>query len=235
MPTLNSLEERNLIAQAAKDMKDLYSACLSEEEELETKFSERKVEILGNLIFGPLFDPDPRLDLPASDTDSRELKIERAIWYGLKYQDLLKLLRGCKDNQARLLILARWLKQEGVCKPPDFLSKRTLSRFMRLARQTRLKEDVSFTDIKHSLLVSIWLPYFNRLMEDCRRFQRLRRQRQILEEIYDTQAVQEVMVRNRRSAIPVVCAWLEHRGKGEAPALMNAYSRHSRAVQKSHS
>jgi hypothetical protein len=90
-------------------------------------------------------------------------KSSKAEW---KYRKILELLRETKDMDSRLLLIARWLKQEQICEPEDLLPKEILDRLV----QAFLKANVSWwADYSYGLAIAAWKPYFERLLFDLQK------------------------------------------------------------------
>ena len=86
------------------DPRELYQSCLKNEHELHRKgFYGLKAEFLSMIAFGVL--------LP--------INLESAE----KYRLLLRSSAKAANDDARLRVIASWLKQEGVCQPHEFLPK----------------------------------------------------------------------------------------------------------------
>ncbi len=143
-----------------------------------------------------------------------------------EHQALLRALRNARDNETRWLILAAWLKHEGIAEPEAFLPSGLLKR-----RAHRYFRRFSLTRVLYVILVEIWLPYFERLLAEWRALEgkkEIYQIRKILERRgYDSRAV-EIFLR-RREAIPAVCDWLAMRGETaghrvNTRTIRNAYS-----------
>lgn len=206
---------------------ELYRQCLECERTLtKENFETLKIMLLKAAYFGrPVFEPPPELD-PSSIKPERDLKIRTAIWEGNKYCDIVEVLRKAKGKDARLFLLAWWLKQENICEPEDLLGPDALRR---MANQ--YFRGFSFTDSRYASLVDTWLPYFEKLLNDLRYAQKSSGGPvpKLVNAGYDELAVQCAL--RKRSAIAAACEWLVGRetfGRQlDAPTLRNAYSRFS--------
>jgi len=141
--------------------KELYESCIDRERNLDRAGFDRILESLTiEVIFQPLFDIYSESASAVPNADSRDRAIDEVIWRGNKYRDLLELLAKSKGIEARWILLARWLRQEGICEPGEFLPKemdlKSLTR--KLWRGTRRQ------DFFYVKLVEIWRPYFSRLL-----------------------------------------------------------------------
>ncbi len=157
--------------------KELFEACLEEQKRIEAIPPQKRVEyILRDLLFLRLFEPAA---LPGSEPSGLErpfnfstaepldLQVSEADW---RYRTLLEELRKQPDRELRWLLVARWLKQEGVCEPDQFLPDETLRNLLRKFREhlRRRRFPASPTDLRHAASVKLWLPYFERLLTELR-------------------------------------------------------------------
>jgi hypothetical protein len=135
--------------------RELYRRLRHHEEQLsDAAFKSLQTEFANQRFFSyPLFDPPGEL----SD-ESRESLSDP----GVKYNFLLLLLRNCRTNEDRLLIIATWLHLQRICQPEDLLGK-DFSRYRRNAlRGSRGR--LSVTDLRYAFIVNIWEPYFEQLL-----------------------------------------------------------------------
>jgi hypothetical protein len=199
--------------------KDLFKSCLRREETLEkVDIDEFRRQLAKALIFGPIFvAPGTTID-PIEEgmwegiKESTRRAIEESIWRGSKYQHLLELSKKAHDRETRWIVLARWLRQENVCEPEEFLPKKLLDNLIyEIWKGTRLDDPMDVT------LVEIWLPYFQRLIAEA---EVLRQQnvRRIAEELvkagYDPNAAE--LAQNERSPFETLYAWLAIRGEKDS-------------------
>jgi len=233
---MKSRQEKSAASASATiriDPGELEAQCEAQERELELTFQQKRQAVLEFLAFGtPLFDPNPGLDAAIRKEDPLELKIDKLRRRADKYESLIQLLKNAKDNEVRLVILAIWLKHEGICGPREFLPPAVYRRALQIARQARLEADVSFTDLLHSRRVRAWLPYFEQLLSEVRELKSAPRARQKLEGLgYKRETIELVLGVRKRSAVSACCEWLECQGKGQARTIENAYSRYRTAAQ----
>jgi hypothetical protein len=207
--------------------KELYQSCTTREQNLNRAGFDHIRELLTKeLIFRPLFAIDS--DSAATNAGSKDRTIDEAIWRGSKYRDLLELLGKYKKIEARWILVARWLRQEGICEPEQFLPKemnlKSLTR--KLWRGTRRQ------DFFHVARIEIWWPYFLMLLQDRDRLEakgvrRMEEELQILG--YDVNVI--VIAVQERSPREAIYSWLSSRGVAAVEDLRNAYSRASGAMK----
>jgi len=194
---------------------------------LELDFPLLKLAFFKALVFErPFFVREPDLE-PETQNDSRDVKIRKALERASKYRDLLDILRN-KSKEIRWLLVALWLKHEGICQPEEFLPSKFLQ-----TQATNFFRGFSFRDIQLASVVEIWRPYFEELMDALRGDKKRRhRYKEVVEEMgFDSDAI--ACCQGKRRAIPAICDWLPgcgRLGKGiDTPTLRNAYSRCSKA------
>ena len=200
----------------------IYKKCMARDKNVrETNLAAVLESFFKQLVFDrALFAADPQLvSAVETDPDSRHSKILLGVRDGAKYRDLLELVKHTPNKEIRWLVLAMWLKTEGVCEPEEFLP------FRWRAHARKYFRGLSLADIRYATLVDIWRPYFERLMEDLRALPpNLRR---VTEELkkrgYETSAIE--CARTRRSPIPAICKWLAPSENVDATTFRNAYSR----------
>lgn len=83
------------------------------------------------------------------------------------YGALVEALKNAKDQDDLWVLLAAWLNLENICKPEDFLPRKIYARLTRSATE-RLK-GISFSDVRYFELVTGWMPYFSKMLEDRRK------------------------------------------------------------------
>jgi hypothetical protein len=204
----------------ALKVRELFEACLEEERSLCIRdCSPVKKRIFDKIIFeSPLFVTNPYSEIgDGSHAPSKEERILQHLNLGSKYRDLVELLRKANDNTTRWLVLARWLKQEGICEPAEFLPFSTES----LAK--RCLSYISAADIHHASLVETWKRYFEALMRDWKVTGG--NTSKLQDKGYDLQAI---ISTHEKSIIPSICDWLEnreHKPNYNSRTLQNAYSR----------
>ncbi len=205
------------------DIPELYRRCLAEEQQHLTKQDLDKLRLMlaEGYLFAPLpFEPPPTVNESSAINKEVDFKIRTRLWEAYKYRDILELLRTPSSQKFRIVLLARWLNQEKICKPEDIVG---IEELRRLAKKTF--RFISYTDFYHADRVIKWLPYFERLLTDYRACKGAASELAILG--YDETAVWAAS--RKRSAIPAACEWLAGRRDSdshvEALTLQNAYSR----------
>jgi hypothetical protein len=212
---------------------EVYENCMREERRIEAiPHKERVREIAEHLLFlRPFFEAAflagdeefqeiSRQSYPfdysiAQHVESRVSPVE---W---RYGRLLQHLRKQQDTELRWLLIARWLKQEGVCEPRQFLPNDMLRRLVRRYQKTL---SLSPTDLKYWAIIQNWRPYFEGIRDALRARKSLNRARQEVEKLgYDPRAVG--WVRHTRSVLEAIYGWLGKDKKGVSAKLRNAYSR----------
>lgn len=195
--------------------KELFKRLRDQEEHLsEDGFELLQTQFANERFFSyPLFDPPQYIsdELRESLSDS-----------GVKYNLLLILLRNCRTSEKLLLILATWLRLEGICQPEDLLGG-DFSRYRWKALRGS-GERLSLTDLRQAFIVDIWEPYFRQLLDARRNRLDLRRLG------FDESAIQSAF--GKRSARAAACDYVCPRLGVDAPALANAYSRVFSRVKK---
>jgi hypothetical protein len=165
------------------------------------------------IFFRPIFE--------AADTEPQaQNTTEQAIWRGAKYRDLIQLLQKAGDRKARWIILARWLRQEKVCEPEDFLPPK----FSLDSLADGLSKGTRRRDPLHLARVEIWLPYFQRLITDIKvlREQKVQRIREeLVTRKYDPAAIEEAL-KHERSALEALYHWLGKRHNTSPGTFRNA-------------
>ena len=213
---------------------DLYSDCMTSEKKIEaTNYRPVIDSLLLDLIFLPVFEPtsllperfEVRPPFGPSISEPLEFLVSEADW---RYSQLLKILKKQTAKELRLLLIARWLKQEGVCRPEHILSpdvlRKLIKRFRgRLNRRHPLR---SAEGLRHAARVRLWLRYFQRLLADLStihaKYPADRTLR--LEKLgYESSSIKCSL--KVKSPIRATCKWLGERGRGDARTLYNAYSR----------
>lgn len=192
------------------DPRELYESCLKNEHELHRKgFYGLKAEFLSTIAFGVL--------LP--------INLESAE----KYRLLLDHLRKAANDDARLRVIASWLKQEGVCQPHEFLPKCT---FLDLSTPfAGVLRGIKPSELRYAHIVENWLPYFDALMAKSHELGSadLKKKGRVLERLgFIPSAVEAVVWQLARSPIAAICRWLAKRTDHRFPqerVLTNAHSK----------
>ena len=141
-----------------------------------------------------------------------------------RYKQLLHDLRTLSDRELRWVLIARWLQEEGVCGPQEFLPPEVLERILKKLIRDPRKPRVSFRDTYYLWLVRIWIPYFERLLRDRDGIQTRRNpQEKLIPKGYSQDTIEATL--GKHSAVQCVVSWLEQRKHIDARTLDNAYSR----------
>jgi hypothetical protein len=131
-----------------------------------------------------------------------------------KYEHLLKVLREATNKHARLILLAKWLKQENICAPEDILGADT---FKKVAK--KVLGEISSTEFRHADTVRAWIPYFDSLLRDLRV---LHSTSKVVAKGYEESAATAAW--RKRSSVSAACEWLSTRMNVDAGRLANAHS-----------
>jgi hypothetical protein len=216
---------------------DVFANCMAKQRKLEKLSVRDQVQqALKDYLFihHPLFAPvwagrDERLCVKLakerypfdfSIIQRKDAQISESEW---RYRQILEHLKKLENIELRLLCIARWLKQEGVCEPEDIMPSALLRRVL---GQFVGKEQISMQDLHHWYLVTIWYPYFDRLLVALRAAPKTNRGpvEGLVKQGYEEAAVNAAT--GKRSPIPAIASWLEDPHKQlEARTLENAYSR----------
>ncbi len=205
-----------------------------EERLLSSSFKKSLLALQKDILFGPpMFWPDPigghpgfeevfhnaRAPFTFSVARRGDETSSVAEW---RYHKLLELLRETKDAELRWLLLARWLKQEKICEPEEFLSTLILDR---LTRRYFTSRRISASDLSYWALVTGWKPYFARLQSDLQKARREGRDPQpALEEMgYDSAAIKYTVA--KKTMVSAIMHWISERRHLRLETLRNAYSR----------
>jgi hypothetical protein len=203
--------------------KQLYDACKDRQQEFEKLDSKALHEHIAKEIhFRPLFGADVKLAANSSASDEM-------ILLGIKYRDLLEVLREFNDRKNRWIILARWLREEGVCEPEMFLPKevKLKSLLRKVWKGSRRK------DLLYVVQVESWLPYFRRLLDERNKLNE-RNIHRITEELeklgFELSAIE--VANEEKSALQATSSWLSSQGLVSMETFRNAYSLFSAAFSK---
>jgi hypothetical protein len=209
----------------------LFAECLAKEQKISViGVNARLTEILKEkLLTRPLF-----VDSIAGEYEPLRRKIEARYPYDFsiikpkhlacpeaewRREQISERLKRFSRVEFRLLLIARWLAEAGICNAEDVLQKSVLDSLIDKFKKTR---GISPTVVYHTRLIKNWVPYFDRLWTDFETRKKLNRVREELVKLgHDPKAV---AVTNRRSRLEAIYKWLGDR-KGITPAnLRNSYS-----------
>ena len=209
------------MAESAETPKELYARCEANARVADRNTYVRALSLLAGVstFRDHLFGPEPPLDATPSTDDSYSVKLRRIIQQASRYRDLVQWLKEYPGRQQRWLLLALWLKQEGICEPMEFLPAQV---YENLTAEKRAELRVSITDLQHYCRVEAWKPYFERLLKDRRKKRMGDPERDLELAGYIIEAIGAA--RKKRLAIPAVCDWLAG-PKIDAATLRNAHSR----------
>jgi hypothetical protein len=220
------------LAESAETPEELFARCDAKSRVADRETYERVLSLIAGVLTFPdhLFEPEPVLDSTAGDSD--DVKLQRIIRQAARYRDLVQLLKQYPGQKQRWLLLALWLKQEGICGPMDFLPAQV---YENLTHEKRAELRISITDVQHYYRVEAWKPYFDGLLQDRRTKSAMSidLDRDLERSGYVADAVDAA--RKKRSSIPAVCEWLAPRLCIDATTLRNAHSRVSRKISSQNS
>src|SRR5882762_6013943 len=157
--------------------RELYRICKEQADGIEaTPYGKRVRDLAAHLLFSrPLFETAylagdmefqefTRKNYPFDHSLAQhiESKVPEVEW---RYGQLLQQLKKQEDTELRWLLIARWLKQEGICEPAQFLRNDMLRR---LAKRYQKNLSLSPTDLKYWAIIENWLPYFKKIRDALR-------------------------------------------------------------------
>lgn len=217
---------------------DMFKACEVQENRFKAITGKQFLESLDRmrLFEGPVFSEGP----DSRSRQAHEFGLLIAPPRGSKpewrYTELVRKLKKLQENDLRWLLVARLLESEGVCKAEEFLPKEILERLLKRAKKARLRASAS--DLQMTRLIRIWLPYFERLLDDRDKLLEKRRGvGEALKELskmgYLESAVDAII--GKREPVPAVINWLTSREEAypaKEYTLLNAYSRVETAKRK---
>jgi len=211
---------------------ELFAKCEADEKALFAKdLGEQKNKWIIELTFGsllPELPPSLKLKFPSLDmlasSSSDHIQVLAS-----NYTFLLSSLRQARarDQDAVWLLLAKWLKQEKLFSPDEFLP---VSVFRRLTKTVRDQyRHLRPSQLLYANLVEVWFPYFGALLNDYRGLGDSRKKgspADLRENGFDRTAVEIVTSTDRRRRQPTSAAieWASRRLDIEASAVANAHS-----------
>ena len=202
-----------------QQIEELFASCKRREGDLQkVDIDQVRHEIAKAHIFRPIFEAVPQV----------RNETEKLLLAGIKYQILMAQLEKAPNRLERWILLARWLWQENVCEPVDFLPKEAkLDSLL-----TKPWKGTRGDDPLYVSLVDIWLPYFETLMNDIKDLKG--RKRRLFEGLvnngYDQDAVRTALT--KRSAVEAVYSWLHIRRKVSPETFRNAYARTRASISR---
>src|SRR5579872_1272962 len=210
---------------------DMFKACEVQENRFKAITGKQFLKSLDRmrLFEGPVFSEGPESRARKAHEFGLLITLPQGSKSECRYTALVRKLKKLQETDLRWLLISRWLEGEGVSMAEEFLPKEILGRLLKTAKKARLQ--VSASDLQMARLVRIWLPYFERLLDD--RDKLLEKRRGIggaLKELskmgYLESAVESIY--GKHEPVPAVMAWLTRRGEGypaNERTLQNAYSR----------
>lgn len=213
---------------------ELYALCEQQEKRIEAKVYRQILQLLYTrwLFARPLFESKPLAGFKQFEQVNKQLYpytfsiaaddyIPGSKLSAWRYQKVLENLKKLESSELRWLLIARWLKQEGVCEPEQFLPADMLQGLVK--EFSKLKR-FSPADFKDGFLVHAWLPYFEQIQAELSvRKKQARAREEVTALGYDKKAVGYVY--HKRSLIQAICAWVAVRKNKNPATLRNIYSR----------
>jgi hypothetical protein len=148
-----------------------------------------------------------------------QLRVSKYEW---RYRKILQLLKEQTDPEIRWILIAKWLKQEGVCEPRQFLPEEVRRRLTKRCHQLL---PMSPTDLLHRALIRNWRIYFERIRAELKKRESVTRvQVEVRDLGFKIEAI-ELIAEKKSTDVNVICQWLHYRGIGDARKLRNSYSR----------
>jgi hypothetical protein len=140
-----------------------------------------------------------------------------------RYRTLVRLLKEHPEMYERLLILANWLKHEGICEPDEFLPTEVRSNLLKRITKKELK--LSSADLLNRSLIRNWVMYFERIRSElAKRTVLTRKKEEVCKLGFDPNAVSFVAA-DKSTVISAICKWLDGRLGLDARNLRNSYSK----------
>jgi hypothetical protein len=219
---------------------ELFKKCVEQEARLVARSYEQVYfnSLIKHLLYHrpPIFWPDrmPSFEnemgkdtLPFTFSVAQTVGDTRSVkeW---KYDTILKLLKDEPDRLRRLHLVARWLNQENVCAPEDFLPPEILQTMLKFGRNTF---DLSRRQLSTWALVKSWKRYFILLFRDLKKAQLSVKDvsAQLKNEGYDAEAIKCAL--GKRSAQSAAIFWTHLRTKRSLHSIQNDFT-HGRRPTK---
>jgi len=212
------------LAESAETPKELFDKCEGDSRLADRDTYDRALSVLVDTVTFPdqLFGQEPPLDSDPPVGDRNRGKLRWIIHQASRYRDLVQWLEQYSGQEQRWLLLAIWLKEEGICEPINFLPSEV---WEKLTNEKRNSLQISISDLQHHSRIEAWKPYFEQLLKDRSRIEKESRdpERDLELAGYTVEAINAA--RNKRRAIPAVCEWLADYLHIDAGTLRNAHSR----------
>lgn len=210
------------MADSPETPKELYAKCEANAQVADRKTYEQALSLLAGILTFPdqLSGQEAVHNSVPSAGGCAGENLQRISHEASRYRDLVQWLKKYPGREQRWLLLALWLKQEGISEPMEFLPAQI---YQGLTAEKRAELRVSIKDVQHYCRVEAWRPYFERLLKDRREKGTRDAERDLERDGYTIEAIGAA--RNKRRAIPAVCDWLAGKLNVDVGALRNAHSR----------
>jgi hypothetical protein len=153
--------------------KGLYADCIAVERGLQRENRYFRLLLGDSLLSGRIFFDDPignteffaKLKEYGWPPNSMAARVpgSRLSKYEWRYRELIQILKQQADPYLRWIVIARWLKQEGVCEPEEFLP---MSFRKEIAKRYRKQLPESPADLLNRAFILNWKIYFERIREE---------------------------------------------------------------------
>jgi hypothetical protein len=212
--------------------KQLYADCAAAETKIKENRPRVEHVLEGMLFVGRLFHDLPVGGDPLFRRITRsgqffqimaappaQLRVSKYEW---RYRKILQLLKEQTDPEIRWFLVAKWLKQEGVCEPRQFLPGEVRQR---LIKRYQRQMQMSPTDLFHRALIRNWRIYFERIRSELEKTKSVSRKKEEVHNLgFEMKAIR-LIAKKKSSDINAICQWLYSRGVGDPRKLRNSYSR----------
>jgi len=219
--------------------KQLYADCVAAETKLRENRPRVEHVLEGMLFGGRLFHDLPVGGDPLFRKIARsgqffqimaappaQLRVSKYEW---RYRKILQLLKEQTDPEIRWFLVAKWLKQEGVCEPRQFLPEEVRRSLIKRYSQ---QLPISPTDLFHRALIRNWRIYFERIRAELKKTKSVSRVKEEVQKLgFEMKAI-KLIAKKRSSDINAICQWLDSGGVGDPRKLRNSYSRLHSKKQK---
>lgn len=212
---------------------ELFTECLATEQQISITDTKASLpETLKNMLLTrPLF-----VKPLVGEIESLKMQVQRRFPFDFsiikpkrlampdhewRRSQVAEYLKRITDAELRLLLVARWLGEEGLCNAEDILPRGILNS---LVERFRKERRISPTTIFHKKLVENWLPYFERLFADLHSKRHLERDKDAVADLgYDKRAIGWAW--RKRAATEATFGWLGECKHIDARNLRNSYSK----------